>query len=134
MSQKQYKTIFTLGLVVFLLFLIFTQTHKNILPLPITEAREETTSFTVVVSGETIPLSVRTRTSLYDALLLAKENKQIIFSGKNYPVLGFFVTDIGSLHTGDGKNLIYYINNKEANVGVSSYLPKDGDIILWKLE
>ena len=72
--------------------------------------------------------------SLYDALVLAQQNKQIIFSGTSYPSLGFFVTDIGVLHSGNGKNLLYYINGKEAQVGISSYQPKDGDTISWKLE
>jgi len=30
--------------------------------------------------------------------------------------------------------LLYYINGKEASVGVSTYKPKNGDIIEWKLK
>ncbi|MFA6076813.1 MAG: DUF4430 domain-containing protein [Candidatus Paceibacterota bacterium] len=70
----------------------------------------------------------------YDALIQAKNTGKITFSGKNYPGLGFFVTDIGTLHMGNGKNLLYYVNGKEANVGVSSYTLKEGDVIEWKLE
>lgn len=80
------------------------------------------------------PVKFTPNTTLYDALVQAKNTGAITFFGKNYPGLGFFVTDIGTLHSGNGKNLIYYINGKEATVGVSSYRLKDGDIIKWKLE
>ena len=80
------------------------------------------------------PVEFTSNTILYDALVREKNEGRINFSGKNYPGLGFFVTDIGSLHAGMGKNLIYYINGKEATVGVSSYTLKDGDVIEWKLE
>src|SRR3989344_4658193 len=81
-----------------------------------------------------VPVEFTPSTFLYDALLQEKNKGKIDFSGKNYPGLGFFVTDIGTLHSGKGKNLIYYINSKEATVGVSSYALKDGDVIEWKLE
>jgi len=80
------------------------------------------------------PVQFTPNTFLYDALVREKDKGNIDFSGKNYPGLGFFVTDIGTLHSGNGKNLIYYINGKEATVGVSSYALKDGDVIEWKLE
>ncbi len=73
-------------------------------------------------------------TLFYDTLVQAKNAGKITFSGKNYPGLGFFVTDIGSLHSGNGKNLLYYINGKEAQVGVSSYTLNSGDTIEWKLK
>ncbi len=89
----------------------------------------------VISAGETtVHLSVAPNTLFYDALAQAKDAGKILFSGKNYPGLGFFVTDIGTLHSGNGKNLLYYINGKEAAVGVSSYTLKDGDIIEWKLK
>jgi len=88
----------------------------------------------LVVENKNIHVVVPYGSSLYDALVIAQQNGQINFSGKSYPSLGFFVTDIDALHSGGGKNLIYYINGAEAQVGISSYVPADGDIISWKLE
>lgn len=68
--------------------------------------------------------------NLYE--ILKKNN--INFEGKEYPALGFFVTDLGSLHEEAGKYLVYYINGKEATVGVSSYVPEDNDVITWELK
>jgi len=112
-----------------------TQTAK-----PLTQKIKETTNTenaesVTVLSGETTThLFFSQNTSFYDALVKARSEGKIEFSGKNYPGLGFFVTDIQTLHSGSGRHLFYYINGKEATVGVSSYTLKDGDIIEWKLK
>ena len=88
----------------------------------------------MILGNETIDLSFAPNTLFYNAMLEWRNTGSIYFDGKNYPGLGFFVTDIGPLHSGYGKNLLYYVNGKEATVGVSLYTLKDGDIIEWKLE
>lgn len=108
---------------------------KEIKPAPIKSLPSQNTkNITIIAGEEKINLSVPTNTLFYDALMQAKNEGILTVSGKNYPGMGFFVTDIGALHAGDGKDLLYYINNKEATVGVSSYVLKDGDILEWKLE
>jgi hypothetical protein len=72
--------------------------------------------------------------TLIQALTDARTGGTLQFTGKEYPDLGFFVTSIGSLKAGDGKNLLYYINGKEATVGVSTYVLASGDVIEWKLK
>lgn len=91
-------------------------------------------SVTILAGDATAYLQVSPNTIFYDALMQAKNSGMIMFSGKNYTGLGFFVTEIGTLRAGGGKNLLYYVNGKEATVGVSSYTLKDGDVIEWKLE
>lgn len=97
-------------------------------------AEKNTENITVIFGAESVHLLVPPDTPFYDDLVQAQNAGTIHFSGKNYDSLGFFVTDIGELHSGYNKNLIYYINGKEATVGVSTYKPKNGDIINWKLE
>lgn len=96
------------------------------------EINTETVSLT---AGDlSVDLKISQGRNLYDTLI-AKENENLIeFKGKEYPGIGFFVTDIGDLHQGDGKYLMYFINNKEASLGVSSYVPKNGDVIRWELK
>jgi hypothetical protein len=95
---------------------------------------KNTETITVVAGQDKISLSVTPDTTFYDALVQARTEGKISFAGKNYPALGFFLTDIESLHAGKGKDLLYYVNGKEATVGVSKYVLKDGDILEWKLE
>lgn len=107
-----------------------TPTPKTeIIPSPIDQKIESVT----ISAGDTT-IKLQSGIIFYDALTQAKNAGTIMFSGENYPGLGFFVTDIGTLHMGNGKNLLYYVNGKQASVGVSFYMLKDGDIIEWKLE
>jgi hypothetical protein len=117
-----------------LLFAIVAVTFFQNTPSQISSINQETQSTTVLIDKTTINLQSTPNTTFYDALMQAKNAGKITFSGKNYAGLGFFVTDIGSLHSGNGKDLLYYVNGKEAQVGVSSYVLKNGDIIEWKLE
>jgi len=113
---------------------------QSIQTTPTTPAKIQSTSkenkekITVIVGEEKIYLSVIPNTTFYNALIEAKTENKISFSGKNYPGLGFFVTSIEKLHSSDGRYLFYYVNGKEATVGVSKYLLKNGDIIEWKLK
>ena len=95
---------------------------------------EKSGTVTVIFGSDTTKLPVTPGTIFYDTLVEARNEGSITFSGKNYPGLGFFVTDIGKLHSGNGQYLLYYINGKEATVGVSLYKLMDGDVIEWKLE
>lgn len=89
---------------------------------------------TFKIDDREIEASIDDNSTVLDLMnSLMKENK-LVFDGKNYPGLGFFVTEINGLKSGDGKNLMYDINGKEASLGVSSYVVKEGDIIEWKLK
>ena len=121
---KQKKKLYT-GLIIILLFFAFLYVS-----IVVPSLKEESQISDSIVS----PVKFAPNVLLYDALVQEEKEGRIDFSGKMYPNLGFFVTDIGTLHSGNGKNLIYYINGKEATVGVSSYTLKDGDVIEWKLE
>lgn len=144
MNRKIYKVIFIGSIVIFALFLTFPiiQQEVSVSESSLKKSLINTASVpinntilnTIIVGEKTLQIKSYAGASLYDVLLSAKENGNITFSGKNYPGLGFFMTDIDSLHSEQGKYLFYYINNKEASVGVSSYSLKDGDIIKWELK
>lgn len=92
-------------------------------------------SETFNLSAGTAKLSLPvTGGSLLSILTDAKNHGEIAFSGKEYAGLGFFVTEIGTLKQEDGKYLMYSINGKEASVGVSLYIPKAGDAVVWELK
>ena len=134
-SQKQLYIglISFLSIFIFLIFCLFFKYKTNEInfSVPINHTIQNAS----IMAGEsTINLQFSSGTSLFDALNDAKNAGNIEFSGKNYPGLGFFVTNIGTLHGGNGKHLIYYVNGNEATVGVSSYTLNDNDIVEWKLE
>ncbi len=136
LNRKIY-IIFLSVLILFVFFIIFISNKENKTLDSSTSLYSKninTESAILKIGDTTTNLSFPANTLLYDTLIKEKTAGKIVFSGKNYPGLGFFVTDIGTLHTGNGKNLLYYINGKEATVGVSSYTLKNKDIIEWKLK
>ncbi len=89
---------------------------------------------TFSIDDKNVEVPFREGDTLYTTLRTAKEKGLVQFEGRDYSGLGFFVTAIGSLRGGDGKYIMYFINNKEATVGVSQYVPDNNDVIEWKLK
>lgn len=71
---------------------------------------------------------------LFDVLNRLRLAREIDFGGKEYSGLGFFVERINELKPGKGESLILFVNNKKADVGVSGYKLKKGDLIEFKVE
>lgn len=141
MYKKPFSIIFIFCFLSLLALGVFLVISKNVTQIQSAEntlsglgSSDARISFVIVMGDETFHLDSKKGESLYQALYEAEEKEQIVFSGLRYPGLGFFVTSIGSLRSGKGKNLMYYINGQEAKVGVSSYLPQEGDIISWELK
>lgn len=119
-------------LVCAVLIRIYTTPLKQV--LPVETQSESVISSTLIIDKTTLNLTSAPGTSLYDILLKEKENNSLSFSGKEYPGMGFFTTDIGTLHSTKDHYLMYYVNGKEAEVGISFYFPQNGDVIEWKLK
>ena len=62
-----------------------------------------------------------------------KSEGKINFVEKNYTGMGKFIESINGIKNGE-KNWIYYVNGQKANIGVSNYKIKNGDIVSWKYE
>lgn len=89
---------------------------------------------TIVVGDLVLNSSFSEGQSLYDVLIKEKDNNRLNFVSKEFSGMGFFVSEIGNLKEGDGKYLIYFVNGKSPNIGISSYILKDQDIIKWELK
>ncbi len=99
---------------------------------PVFNTHESTISLTAGTVQGSLP--IQAGDTLYAAMLRAQKTGTLSFVGKEYPGLGYFVTTIGSLTEGSGKYLMYFVNGKDASVGISTYVPKNGDTIIWKLQ
>ncbi len=95
-------------------------------------------SATIVVNTTTYPLLITPSATVYDAMrLLQIDSRQpFTFSAKEYPGMGYFVEEINGIANDNktGKYWILYINGESAKVGVSGYVLKPNDNILWKYE
>lgn len=98
---------------------------------------QETVAVTIRVNDAAYRIEVPENSTAYDAMLVARDQSDFRFSGENFGEdLGFFVESINEIAPGpdDIRYWIFYVNGKPADVGVSSYTVKNGDVLEWKLE
>jgi hypothetical protein len=74
--------------------------------------------------------------NVYSLMQQLSQQGDFSFKARNYSGMGYFVTEINNKKNDQMSGLywIYYINGAKAQVGVSQYVVKDGDEIVWKYE
>ena len=119
------------------LFSNFNTTQKEISPPqnPISIASGVNSTKTVLeVSGTRYEDEITEKISVYDFMEKLKEEGKINFTEKNYTGMGKFIDSINGVYGNGNQNWIYYVNGKEASIGVSNYKLNPGDVVSWKYE
>ncbi len=132
-QYKSYLKVFAVIAVILFVFFVFSFWRDAIDDSTLFPKAAEST-VKLIAGNKTVLLQFIPGQTLYQLLSMEQNSDVIQFAGKEYSGIGFFITDIGDLHQGNGKYLFYYINGKEASLGVSSYVPAAGDIVEWKLK
>lgn len=92
----------------------------------------------LIVNDALYEVSLPENSSVYEMMkMIRSENPDFSFNGKEYSGLGFFVEEINGVRNNKDSRenyWIYYINGKKAEAGISNYIVKSGDEILWKYE
>jgi hypothetical protein len=98
-----------------------------------TQNTNNTSLATLEVQDKKYQQEIEKEDSVYDLMEKIKNNpdNNFTFKVKNYPALGYFVDEINGVRGKPGAYWIYYVNDKEASVGISNYIIKSGDIIRW---
>ena len=90
------------------------------------------------INDKTYNLLFKNQETLFQAMqqLTIMSDQPFLFSGKEYPTLGYFVEEINGIENNNktGEYWIYYVNDQSAQTGISNYYLKEGDIIEWKYE
>jgi hypothetical protein len=97
----------------------------GVLPPVNTFPQSNDLSFTNDIPGEI---------TVYDFISKLKVEGKINFTKKNYIGMGEFIDSINGIKNNQNQSWIYYVNGVEAQVGVSNYKIKIGDIVSWKYE
>jgi hypothetical protein len=117
-----------------IVFSPFLQTKPQIEPKALSGEEGEVNVFLNVLEKE-YQIQTKENSSVFEVMKVLQEREaDFSFSYKEYSGLGVFVDEINGLKGKNGKYWLYYINNEEASVGVSSYFLKEGDIISWRLK
>ena len=101
-----------------------------------TTGKQLNNPITVRVDDKNYQAEFASSTTVYDLMNKLKYENKISFSGKEYTGMGMFVDEINGVKNDNlaGKYWIYYINSESAQVGISNYTIKQGDLIEWKYE
>lgn len=87
----------------------------------------------IIIEGKTYNFFADDKKTLYE-VMLDLENEGITLKTKKFSSLGYLIEGINSKESNNGYYWTLYINDKEALVGVSAYIPKANDVIEWKYE
>jgi hypothetical protein len=74
------------------------------------------------------------KTSIYDFMSKLQAEGKIKFTEKNYVGMGEFIVSINGVANNQKQSWIYYVNGKEASIGISNYKINGGDVVSWKYE
>jgi hypothetical protein len=72
--------------------------------------------------------------SVYEFMEKLQNERKITFKDKTYTGMGKLIEEINGLKSEGDKYWIYYVNNKEAQIGISDYKINPGDTVSWKYE
>ena len=72
--------------------------------------------------------------TVLDAMNARAAEGELLFSGRDFPGLGFFVEEINGKRSADGYYWILYINGELSDKGVSQARVEPGDIVEWRYE
>jgi hypothetical protein len=78
--------------------------------------------------------SIPNPVTVYDFMEQLQNEGKINFTEKNYAGMGKLIDGINGIKNNNSQSWIYYVNGKEAQVGVSNYKIKSGDVVSWKYE
>ncbi len=95
-----------------------------------------TLSATIQIENEdSLTTKIKEESTVLDLMKKLKEKERLTFESKNFGSgLGEYIESINGKKSTDKEFWIYYINNKKATVGVSTYKLQPNDIITWKYE
>ncbi|MCC7160150.1 DUF4430 domain-containing protein [Candidatus Nomurabacteria bacterium] len=146
-KNEQIIILSTISLLIFIIFIkiffIFQEKPKENLPISdypaektYTEEKKKANSNQVLIeiNGIKYKTNYIDGMSVYDSMNQLKNEREINFVEKNYIGMGKFISEINSIKGNGIKNWIYYVNGVEAQVGVSNYKIKNGDVISWRYE
>lgn len=142
---KRYKNLIFIFGTILLFFAIFINSNfinlNKLFSLTEDSVKEEDNNFKtddkkiiLQVLDKNYEIIFQENESLFNLMNRLQKENNFSFKYKEYPSLGIFVEEINNKKEENGKYWIYYINDKEGDIGASKYILKKGDIINWVLK
>jgi len=87
---------------------------------------------TIAVASTTYAVYTAVGSTVLDAMQAAASSTSFIFTGREYPSLGYFVESIGGKKNADGYYWFLYVNGKSSDTGASQTNLSTGDAVEWR--
>ena len=94
----------------------------------------QSTKTTLEINDVNYAEEIDQKINVYDFMSKLRNEGKINFIEKNYIGMGELITEINGIKNSNEKSWIYYVNGKEASVGVSNYKLNPGDVVSWRYE
>lgn len=103
--------------------------------IPVEKERSEknTNTATLLINNVAYQTEIQNQITVYDLMLQLENEEKMNFQTKTYSGMGKFVEAINGIKNNE-KNWIYYVNGQKAQIGISNYKIKPGDVVSWKYE
>lgn len=145
--MPQKTKILTILTLVLLLFLGVYKINKNIIekspPSNFTDItsvkntekieNSKIPNITLKINETIYETNINQKNTVYGLMTTLQKEAKITFKEKNYTGMGKFIEEINGIKNGE-KSWIYYVNDVKANIGISNYKIKPGDVVSWKYE
>jgi hypothetical protein len=144
-KNKKTKAIILILVLLVIIGALFLTLHKKqivqtIAPTPETQSPNTVsniapaTKTVLEINGVNYEDNISGKISVYDFMSKLRNEGKINFTEKNYIGMGDFIVSINGVKNDSNMGWIYYVNGKEASVGVSNYKINPGDVVSWKYE
>ena len=114
-------------------FVVSKKMSKENLP-PVSQNQVQTAKAILEIENIKYEEGITGTETVYSLMDKLKQEGKINFKETNYIGMGELITEINGIQASGGKSWIYYVNGKQANVGVSNYKLKNGDIVSWQYQ
>lgn len=142
-KKEKIKILIAIGILIilFCVFFVISDTAPKEISPPLysrdtseIKTEQNKTNTVLEINEKKYESEVVGTVSVYEFMEKLKKEEKINFKDKTYSGMGKFIEEINGIKNDGGRNWIYYVNGKKADIGVSNYKIKAGDIVSWKYE
>ena len=115
---------------------LVSSTYRQDLPSESVQESIITNSAELVIGETTSTVEINSNATVLEMMERAMSNAQVDYSGQEFEGLGFLVEEINGVSndTSENKYWTLYINGEMAQLGASTQIVNNQDVIEWKYE
>lgn len=86
----------------------------------------------LVIGTTTHKVGILTGDTVIDAMQGLVSDRKLMFTGRSFPGLGYFIDSINGVPNAGGKYWVFYVNGASSTEGASWVVLSPGDVVEWR--